>query len=381
MSLTAGERAVFTINCNLHGCGNWNSGYNLFELNSNVSVDLVTYSPITSSLSIGLRGSTPYSFTPQAFNAGTINVGALNATTINGSVSGASINSGTISAARLPLFGPSGSAHAPGIVPDPGATAGSTRFLREDGTWVAPSGGGGSCDVQIGGDLGGTNSAPVVAGIQGKPVSATAPTNAQALVWSSSLNEYVPSTVTAAPPVAVEFYPAAVSDGGTAFAAAWTRYDNNEPQTGSVNPAASALGYMAFQPGEVLHQFAELTLSEPPYWTGTSISFDFFSSATTGNVAWQVQAGCIPANTALTTSYSTPSFSTTAETITAVSSTANGLVTTATLSNFIAPGVGGCPSSPTTPTKVTYRIFRDPMDTAAGNANFLGATLLTGRSQ
>ena len=45
MSLTAGEQAVFTINCNLHGCGNWNSEYNLFELNSNVSVDLVTYLP------------------------------------------------------------------------------------------------------------------------------------------------------------------------------------------------------------------------------------------------------------------------------------------------------------------------------------------------
>jgi len=107
MNLTAGEDAVFAINCNMHGCGNWNSGYNLFELNSNVSVDLVSYSPTTSSLSIGLRGSAPYSFTPQAFTAGTINVGTLNATTLNGAVNGASINSGTISAAHLPLFGPS----------------------------------------------------------------------------------------------------------------------------------------------------------------------------------------------------------------------------------------------------------------------------------
>jgi hypothetical protein len=37
-------------------------------------------------------------------------------------------------------FGPSGSAHATGLVPDPGATAGTTRYLREDGTW-APAGG------------------------------------------------------------------------------------------------------------------------------------------------------------------------------------------------------------------------------------------------
>ena len=34
MSLTAGEQAAFAIHCNLHGCGNWNSGYNLFELDS-----------------------------------------------------------------------------------------------------------------------------------------------------------------------------------------------------------------------------------------------------------------------------------------------------------------------------------------------------------
>ena len=35
-------------------------------------------------------------------------------------------------------FGPSGSSHARGLVPDPGATAGTTKFLREDATWVAP---------------------------------------------------------------------------------------------------------------------------------------------------------------------------------------------------------------------------------------------------
>ena len=136
MNLTAGEQALFTVHCNLHGCGNWNSTYTLFELDSSVSSDVVQYSPTSSSLSINMRGTT-YSFTPTAFNAGTIN-----ATTLNGAISGANITSGTVPAARLPLFGASGSAHAIGAVPDPGATAGSTRFLREDGSWVAPSGGG-----------------------------------------------------------------------------------------------------------------------------------------------------------------------------------------------------------------------------------------------
>ncbi len=37
------------------------------------------------------------------------------------------------------VFGASGASHSTGIVPDPGATAGTTRYLREDGTWVVVS--------------------------------------------------------------------------------------------------------------------------------------------------------------------------------------------------------------------------------------------------
>ena len=35
----------------------------------------------------------------------------------------------------------SGSSHAGGLVPDPGATQGDTKFLCEDATWRVPSGG------------------------------------------------------------------------------------------------------------------------------------------------------------------------------------------------------------------------------------------------
>jgi hypothetical protein len=38
----------------------------------------------------------------------------------------------------------SGASHAAGIAPDPGVTAGTTHFLREDATWAVPSGGTGS---------------------------------------------------------------------------------------------------------------------------------------------------------------------------------------------------------------------------------------------
>jgi hypothetical protein len=41
------------------------------------------------------------------------------------------------------VFGVSGASHGIGLVPDPGATPGSANYLREDGTWDVPAGGGG----------------------------------------------------------------------------------------------------------------------------------------------------------------------------------------------------------------------------------------------
>ena len=137
MQLQAGEQSVFTVHCNSHGCGKWNSGYNLFELDSAVGTDVLSWSPNTSSLTLNLRGAA-YTFAPQGLTAGTINATTVNATTVNGAVNASSIATGTIGAARLPVFGASGGSHGQGAVPDPGATPGTTRFLREDGTWIAP---------------------------------------------------------------------------------------------------------------------------------------------------------------------------------------------------------------------------------------------------
>ena len=188
----------------------------------------------------------------------------------------------------------------------------------------------------------------------------------------------MPGPVVAAPAPDVKYVPAGVSDGGAAYAGGLTRYDNNEPQSGSVNPAVSSMGYLAFSATPALPQYAEQTVALPPYWTGTSLTVQFYSSAaTSGNVEWAVQSACTAANGVV----GSATFGTAATVTTAVSSTSGGLVTTASVA-VAANSVNGCPAtSATSPSMMTYRIFRAASDTAAGNANLLGVTLVTGRSQ
>lgn len=46
--------------------------------------------------------------------------------------------------ANVKVMVASGASHAPGLAPDPGASSGTSKFLREDATWAVPGGGGGS---------------------------------------------------------------------------------------------------------------------------------------------------------------------------------------------------------------------------------------------
>jgi hypothetical protein len=62
-----------------------------------------------------------------------------------------------VAATDLPVMVASGSSHAVGAVPDPGATAGTTKFLREDATWAVPAGG--SSPTTTKGDLAGYSTA------------------------------------------------------------------------------------------------------------------------------------------------------------------------------------------------------------------------------
>jgi hypothetical protein len=66
-------------------------------------------------------------------NSRTVNGHAL---TSNVVISASDLTTGTLPVAQLPIMVASGASHAPGAVPDPGATAGTTKFLREDATWA-----------------------------------------------------------------------------------------------------------------------------------------------------------------------------------------------------------------------------------------------------
>jgi hypothetical protein len=68
------------------------------------------------------------------------------------------LNGFLLAPADYPVFGASGSSHAQGAVPDPGSTAGSTRYLREDGSWNTPEGSGTATSVT--GGIGATTSSP-----------------------------------------------------------------------------------------------------------------------------------------------------------------------------------------------------------------------------
>lgn len=62
------------------------------------------------------------------------------AATVNGKTVGVNVPANAVfTDTTYSVMGASGSSHASGLVPDPGSTAGTTKFLREDGTWVVPT--------------------------------------------------------------------------------------------------------------------------------------------------------------------------------------------------------------------------------------------------
>jgi hypothetical protein len=147
-----------------------------------------------------------------------------------------------------------------------------------------------------------------------------------------------------------------------------------------VAPATSSLGYVAFNAAAANPQYLEFPVQTPPYWTGTDAAITFFASAVTGNVTWEIQTACSQFNVAL----GSPTFTSPQPITTTVSSTTNGFLATAILTNIAAPGVNGCTAGTTTlGTPLTIRLFRanGGTDTAASDADAVSIVLLTHRSQ
>lgn len=87
------------------------------------------------------------------------------------------IDAGALPSRSVNAFVGSGASNAAGLVPAPGATAGTAKFLREDGSFAVPPGATGTNATQI----------------QGVNVAPTAPTSGQSLVFDGT--SYAPATL------------------------------------------------------------------------------------------------------------------------------------------------------------------------------------------
>ena len=113
----------------------------------------------------------------------------------------------TLAPTDYPVFVGSGASHAIGAVPDPGVTAGTTKYLREDGTWVVPPGTGLTNPMTTLGDLivGGTSGTParlaigtegrVLTSQGGNPAWVTLPSAGAATLSSVTLADNTTATL------------------------------------------------------------------------------------------------------------------------------------------------------------------------------------------
>ncbi|MGE5755282.1 MAG: hypothetical protein ACM35G_06145, partial [Planctomycetaceae bacterium] len=113
--------------------GTYNGLYTVAQIGDGASVFILTRHP-------SMDASSKYVGAVVAVrNAGITNAGTLWYCTNPSppTVGSSSIGFAALGAAPAD-FVASGPSHAHGLVPDPGATAGSQKFLREDATWAAP---------------------------------------------------------------------------------------------------------------------------------------------------------------------------------------------------------------------------------------------------
>jgi len=105
--------------------------------------DGLTWSKITTTQSVSSVVGKTGAVTLVKGDVGLGNVQNVNQTNAD------NLTSGTVNSARLPVMGASGVNHSAGIVPDTGEILGTTKFLREDGSWSTPAGGIAGANGQI----------------------------------------------------------------------------------------------------------------------------------------------------------------------------------------------------------------------------------------
>ena len=144
------------IGCPLSGCTDTGFKYNLFYLKGNGSDASLNYIPSTRAMQLN-AGSLDLYYTPLLSPTIQSRANGQSATLIFNSIdSGSASHQWTLSAPTtgggytltLPqatgtlalnnVFGAAGSSHSSGLVPDPGSTTDSSKFLRDDATWVNP---------------------------------------------------------------------------------------------------------------------------------------------------------------------------------------------------------------------------------------------------
>jgi len=133
----AGESSVFNVHCNSKGCGRWNSSYNLFQLDSTGGVDTVNYNPLTSMLTMNLRGTgysfgtSSYSLPGLQYSGGNIGIGTGSPAALFsvGSTSQFQVDgSGDVSTSGMGLFGTS-SALSSGTAVQMGGGSGAGKVI------------------------------------------------------------------------------------------------------------------------------------------------------------------------------------------------------------------------------------------------------------
>lgn len=184
------------------------------------------------------------------------------------------------------VFGASGTDHAAGLVPDPGSSAGSTRFLCENGLFSVPAGGGGGITA-LTGDVTASGPGSAAATIASGAVSLAKMANlaADSVIGNNTASPATPIALTQAQLTALVNV-ATISDSGAvptlpndatkfldgtgnfstpATVGVWTPGGRLTYLTGTPAPITSASGVTTIFYTPYFHRFV-------PIWNGSSFT-------------------------------------------------------------------------------------------------------------